>query len=72
MALTLVALLHGDKVAQEIQLMMEYAPAPPFQAGSPGTAPADIVQRVTAARRAIQEDRYRILSQTGHKPGVTK
>ena len=65
LALTLASLLHGDTVAQEIQLMMEYAPAPPFQAGSPRTAPADIVQRVTAARHAIQEDRYRILSRIG-------
>jgi cyclohexyl-isocyanide hydratase len=69
LALTLVGLLHGDKVAQEIQLMMEYAPVPPFQAGSPRTAPADIVQRVTAARRAIQEDRNRILSKIDRRPG---
>ena len=68
MALPLASLLHGDTVAQEIQLMMEYAPAPPFQAGSPSTAPADIVERVTMARQAIQEERQRILSQIGRRP----
>ena len=67
LALTVASLLHGEEVAQEIQLMMEYAPAPPFQAGSPKTAPAQIVQRVTAARQAIQEERYRILSRIGRR-----
>jgi cyclohexyl-isocyanide hydratase len=43
-ALQLLALLRGDTVAQEIQLYMEYAPAPPFAAGSPRTAPAEILQ----------------------------
>ncbi len=68
LALTLVSLLHGDEVAQEIQLMMEYAPAPPFHAGSPRTAPAEIVQRVAAARQAAQEERHRILSRIGRRP----
>ncbi len=72
LALTVASLLHGVEVAQEIQLMMEYAPAPPFHPGLPRTAPADIVQRVSAARRAIQEERHRILSQIGRKPGVSK
>ncbi|MGO9111891.1 MAG: DJ-1/PfpI family protein [Thermoguttaceae bacterium] len=63
LGLVLASLLHGDEIAQEIQLMMEYAPAPSFQAGSPKTAPAEIVQRVTVARQAIQEERRRILSQ---------
>jgi cyclohexyl-isocyanide hydratase len=68
LGLTVALLLHGEEVAQEIQLMMEYAPVPPFQAGSPKTAPAEIVQRVTAARQAIQEERHWILSQIGRRP----
>ncbi len=67
LGLTLASLLHGVEVAQEIQLMMEYAPVPPFQAGSPRTAPAHIVHRVTAARQAIQADRHRILSRIGRR-----
>jgi putative intracellular protease/amidase len=42
MALRLVSLLEGDELAKRIQLMLEYAPEPPFHgAGSPhGAAPA--------------------------------
>jgi len=42
-ALTLVAETHGPDVAQAIQLQIEYAPAPPFDAGSPRTAPAQVL-----------------------------
>jgi cyclohexyl-isocyanide hydratase len=45
-ALTVVAELAGDEAAQAIQLRMEYAPAPPFDAGSPDTAPPAVVARV--------------------------
>lgn len=47
MALRLVALMHGDAAAQAVQLGIEYAPEPPFDAGSPDTAPASVVERVT-------------------------
>jgi cyclohexyl-isocyanide hydratase len=56
-ALRLAAELRGDEAAQEIQLQIAYAPEPPFNAGTPETAPAAIVARarqsvldVTAAR----------------------
>lgn len=49
-ALTLAAELFDKDTAQVIQLQLEYAPAPPFQAGSPDTAPQDIVEE--AQRRA--------------------
>jgi cyclohexyl-isocyanide hydratase len=39
--LTLAAELAGPVVAQAIQLMLEYAPQPPFNAGRPETAPAE-------------------------------
>ncbi|KWD52863.1 dimethylglycine dehydrogenase [Burkholderia ubonensis] len=45
-ALTIAAELAGDDEAQAIQLELEYAPAPPFDAGSPDTAPAGVVTRV--------------------------
>jgi len=58
-ALTVATLLRGENVAREIQLAMEYAPDPPFHAGSPRTAPPEVYQAVaskfrelTAARRA--------------------
>ncbi len=42
-ALALAAHLFGRDVAERIQLGMEYAPAPPTNAGSPATAPAALV-----------------------------
>jgi putative intracellular protease/amidase len=43
MALTLAGGIAGWPVAEAIQLMMEYDPRPPYGAGSPATAPADLV-----------------------------
>lgn len=43
MALTLAGLECGNQTAQAIQLGIEYDPQPPFNAGSPLTAPAGIV-----------------------------
>ena len=41
-ALTLIARLHGDAVAQAIQLAIEYDPAPPFVGGHPDRAPESV------------------------------
>lgn len=49
MALHLVGREVGPELAQTIQLRIEYDPQPPFDAGSPGKAPASIVEAVTAA-----------------------
>jgi cyclohexyl-isocyanide hydratase len=43
-AFSVVAELAGAETAQAIQLQIEYAPAPPFDAGSPETAPPAILQ----------------------------
>jgi transcriptional regulator GlxA family with amidase domain len=48
MALHLAALEAGDTIAQAIQLGIEYDPAPPFDAGSPEKAPADVVDLLRA------------------------
>ena len=42
-ALTLVSLLADQETAEAIQLRLEYNPAPPFNAGSPDTAPPEVV-----------------------------
>ena len=42
-ALSIVAKMHGEEAAQAAQLQIEYDPAPPFDAGSPRSAPAAIV-----------------------------
>jgi transcriptional regulator GlxA family with amidase domain len=49
-ALTLAAEIAGPAVAQAIQLNLEYAPAPPFDAGRPETAPPEILALVMARR----------------------
>lgn len=48
MGLTLVARLAGDEFAQQVQLDIEYDPAPPFMAGHPRSAPPAITARLRA------------------------
>jgi cyclohexyl-isocyanide hydratase len=50
-ALQLAAELRGDDAARSIQLQIAYAPEPPFDSGSPETAPAAILEE---ARRSLQ------------------
>jgi cyclohexyl-isocyanide hydratase len=47
-ALTLVSELVDQATAEAIQLRMEYNPAPPFNAGSPETAPAAVLASMQA------------------------
>jgi cyclohexyl-isocyanide hydratase len=42
-ALTLVSIMVDRRTAEAIQLRLEYNPAPPFNAGSPETAPAEVL-----------------------------
>jgi cyclohexyl-isocyanide hydratase len=42
-ALTLVSIMLDRRTAEAIQLRLEYNPAPPFNAGSPDTAPPEIL-----------------------------
>lgn len=56
-SLVIVSLLRGESVAQELQLYMAYDPHPPFQAGSPASAPASILSTVTQRAKPITEQR---------------
>jgi cyclohexyl-isocyanide hydratase len=47
-ALTVLAEVCGEDVAQGVQLSVEYAPAPPFDAGTPETAPRQVAEAITA------------------------
>src|SRR5260221_14784641 len=67
-ALFVAAQLFGEDVAKEIQLRIEYDPAPPFNSGSPRTADPALVAAVSeklkdrqAARRAVTKDAGRAL-----------
>ena len=46
MGLRLAELLAGAEAAQAVQLVLEYDPQPPFDAGSPEKAPANVVALV--------------------------
>jgi len=51
-ALRVAVLMRGERVAQQIQLGIEYAPDPPFRSGTPQTAPPEVLQ---AARASVQK-----------------
>jgi cyclohexyl-isocyanide hydratase len=56
-ALTLVSILIDRPTAETIQLGIEYNPAPPFNAGSPETAPANVLARARERIGASQQRR---------------
>ena len=51
LALELARRLAGDDVAREIQLQIEYDPAPPLTSGSPETATPELVSRLRSGAR---------------------
>jgi cyclohexyl-isocyanide hydratase len=56
-ALAVAAEIAGRAAAEAIQLAIEYDPAPPFAAGSPGKADPDVLARVLEQAAARQRDR---------------
>ncbi|CAM5619589.1 DJ-1/PfpI family protein [Streptomyces xanthochromogenes] len=48
MGLALLGEIAGDRHAESVQLLMEYDPQPPYDAGSPHKAPADLVEHLRA------------------------
>jgi len=76
--LALAAELFGRATAQRIQLAIEYAPAPPFDSGSPDTAPDDIRDALARdshdaldQRRALVQAAARRLLEPGTTPWPT-
>ena len=55
MALTLVAEEFGEVAAQQVQLLIEYDPQPPFDAGSPDKAPPLIVSTAREEFRKLSQ-----------------
>jgi cyclohexyl-isocyanide hydratase len=66
-ALRVAAILRGDRVAQEIQLYMQYAPEPPFNSGSPETAPPEVLASARAALNELTEKRQAVLQRIGFR-----
>ena len=69
-ALRLAAELRGDDAARAIQLYMAYAPEPPFDSGTPETAPAEILQQTRQATRAITAQREATARRVAARLGV--
>jgi cyclohexyl-isocyanide hydratase len=66
-ALTVIAELAGREVAEAIELGLEYAPAPPFNAGSPRTAPAAAVKAARERLAPVVEERRRLAEKAARK-----
>ena len=66
-ALRVAARLRGDEVAQGIQLYMQYAPEPPFNSGTPETAPASVLDTIRRAAAAITEQRRKTAERVAAK-----
>jgi cyclohexyl-isocyanide hydratase len=69
-ALRLAAELRGEETAKAIQLHMVYAPEPPFNSGTPETAPVWILEEARLSVRAITERREQTTRRIARKLGL--
>jgi cyclohexyl-isocyanide hydratase len=69
-ALSLAAILEGEQVAREIQLQIEYDPAPPFNSGSPETARPETLAALKAKLTKLNEERRVVAARVGAKLGT--
>ena len=69
-ALRVAALLRGDYVAQEIQLLIQYAPEPPFNSGTPVSALPEVLQAAQEVSREITEARLTTAKRIAARLGV--
>jgi cyclohexyl-isocyanide hydratase len=70
-ALRLAAELRGDDAARAIQLYMVYAPEPPFDSGTPETAPAAILEQARKSAAGITAQREATARRVSAKLGIT-
>jgi cyclohexyl-isocyanide hydratase len=70
-ALRLAAELRGDDAARAIQLQMAYAPEPPFNSGTPETAPATILEQARRSMQAITAQREQTARRFATRLGIT-
>jgi len=62
-ALTLIAEIAGERVAETLQLGLEYAPAPPFDAGTPETASQEVMEAyMSRFRQSLAARREAVLA----------
>lgn len=68
--LAVAAEIAGEEAAKEIQLMMEYDPAPPFDSGSPKSAERVLVEGVRAKREGVQKKRTEVVERARVRLGL--
>jgi cyclohexyl-isocyanide hydratase len=71
-ALKLAAILEGEDVARQIQLQIEYDPAPPFDSGSPRNASAATIALLRGRLERLNEQRRETARKVGRKLGVVQ
>lgn len=69
LALAIAAELQGAEAAQAIQLAIEYAPAPPFDAGRPEQAPPAVVQRMRERLQSMGAERLAAVQRAAARLG---
>ncbi len=68
-ALALVAEMASPDIAQAIQLQIEYAPSPPFDAGSPETAPPAVLERARTNGARMRAEREALVARVAARLG---
>lgn len=69
-ALRVAADLRGERVAQLIQLGMAYAPEPPFQSGTPESAPPDVLAEAQQAGQPLATRRLETARRLAARLGI--
>lgn len=70
LALALIGEIAGPKAAQAIQLQLEYAPKPPFDAGHPSTAPQTIVEAFRHKSKELRAEREGLAKIAAERLGI--
>jgi len=66
-ALTLVSMLLDRATAEAIQLRLEYNPAPPFNSGSPDTAPPEVLALMKERIAPFQARRHQAVGRAAER-----
>ena len=70
-ALQVAADFRGTEVAQAIQLGIAYAPEPPFNSGTPESAPPAVLERVQLSYQAVAEQREQTARRVAERLGIS-
>lgn len=71
-ALLLASFLRSERIAQQIQLSIEYEPEPPFKSGTPRTASPDVLEAAKAALQGITSARHATARRVAFNIGLSR